>query len=352
MSDVVEKSHLPTETLAPEGLKPEGLKPEVHSSESSDSLFVQNDGSAPDADDGVAPLPSGQDVGLSGPHFGHVLEAQRKRLGLSQAEIAARLRLHIKQVVALEAADFSGLPELTFIRGYLRNYARTLGLDEQPLLEDLRQRAQVVAAPQVASNVVEDRAWMSTSHGSTLSVAKEWLMSRRALVAVVLGVVLILAGVSVVASRKSPEVKAVSATATGTASVEASVAPVLPSTASASSSAPSGTLSPDIEALAKEAALAAAQTSATSGTLPASMSGPTTLRLTFRERSWAEVAQGDGRIVLSQVIEPGSARQFSGQPPYRVLIGNASVVAVQWRGRAVDLKPYTSFENVARLTLE
>ncbi len=277
-------------------------------------------------------------------HFGQVLAAKRQSMGLSQTEIAARLRLHIRQVVALEAADFPALPELAFIRGYLRNYARTLGLDEQALLEDLHQRVQTHAVAQMEGEAVEDRAWMSTAREGALTLAKEWLVSRRVLVALVLGVLLVFAVVGVVASRKSAQVSEVAHAVTD-ATLAVDAAPPF-------AVVESGPSTFETDALTREAGLAVMQVPAITDMQWTPPQGPTTLRLTFRERSWAEVAQGDGRIVLSQVIEPGSARQFSGQPPYRVLIGRASTVTVQWRGRAVDLKPHTNFENVARLTLE
>ena len=40
-------------------------------------------------------------------------------------------------IAALEADDYSKLPERTYVRGYLRAYARLLGIHEEEVLEDL-----------------------------------------------------------------------------------------------------------------------------------------------------------------------------------------------------------------------
>ncbi|HXF47063.1 MAG TPA: DUF4115 domain-containing protein, partial [Burkholderiaceae bacterium] len=88
--------------------------------------------------------------------------------------------------------------------------------------------------------------------------------------------------------------------------------------------------------------------------VPAATGEPTPsdgLRLRFREESWVEVAQGDGRVVFSQLNAPGTERQIEGKPPLRLVIGNASAVDVEYKGKRIDLKPATSSENVARVTL-
>ncbi len=73
--------------------------------------------------------------------FGRRLAAERQRLGLSLGELASRLRLHPKQVAAIEAENLDALPGGTFLRGFVRNYAKELKLDPAPLLDDLQRRS-------------------------------------------------------------------------------------------------------------------------------------------------------------------------------------------------------------------
>ncbi|WP_287367560.1 helix-turn-helix transcriptional regulator, partial [Thauera sp.] len=58
---------------------------------------------------------------------GAVLRAAREARGESVSEVAFALKLNPRQIAALEADNFSALPGMAFVRGFLRNYARYLG---------------------------------------------------------------------------------------------------------------------------------------------------------------------------------------------------------------------------------
>lgn len=72
---------------------------------------------------------------------GVVLLAARKAKSLTQQDVSNTLRFSIKQIDALEHDDFSVLPDAMITRGFIRNYARLLGLDAEPLL--VSYKAQV-----------------------------------------------------------------------------------------------------------------------------------------------------------------------------------------------------------------
>ena len=59
---------------------------------------------------------------------GERLRRAREEKGLSQEEACKHLRLSTSYMRALEQDDYDRLPEAPFIKGYLRNYARFLGL--------------------------------------------------------------------------------------------------------------------------------------------------------------------------------------------------------------------------------
>lgn len=69
----------------------------------------------------------------SGP--GHLLRSAREGAGISLREVSAQLRLDERTVAALEGDDFKDLPAPTFVRGYLRGYARLLGVPVGPVME-------------------------------------------------------------------------------------------------------------------------------------------------------------------------------------------------------------------------
>ncbi|HSO07352.1 MAG TPA: helix-turn-helix domain-containing protein, partial [Pelomicrobium sp.] len=68
---------------------------------------------------------------------GRLLAETREAYGLSLGDVASRLRLSPRQIEALEAEDYERLPGKTFIRGFVRNYARLLQMDPAPLLAAL-----------------------------------------------------------------------------------------------------------------------------------------------------------------------------------------------------------------------
>lgn len=69
--------------------------------------------------------------------IGAVLRAARSKRGLSLAEMRVRTKIDARYLTALEADRFGDLPPLPFARGFLRTYAVELGLDPDPLVDQL-----------------------------------------------------------------------------------------------------------------------------------------------------------------------------------------------------------------------
>jgi cytoskeleton protein RodZ len=82
---------------------------------------------------------------------GKTLREAREVMGLSVHDIANRIKFAPRQVEALEANDFANLPQATFLRGFVRSYARVLQLDEAALIAALPgdPTAQIVSKAQV-----------------------------------------------------------------------------------------------------------------------------------------------------------------------------------------------------------
>lgn len=87
-----------------------------------------------DQQDATPPNVEFRDNGSQLSHPGATLQAAREQKGLTIAEAATSLRLPEKILVHLEAGRFDKLPGDTFARGYIRSYARLLGLDANRLV--------------------------------------------------------------------------------------------------------------------------------------------------------------------------------------------------------------------------
>lgn len=69
------------------------------------------------------------------PSVGMRLSQARQAQGLSLGEMARQLKLSVKQVDALERDDYSNFPGDLWVRGFLRNYAKSLGLNADQIVE-------------------------------------------------------------------------------------------------------------------------------------------------------------------------------------------------------------------------
>ncbi|OIQ77607.1 cytoskeleton protein RodZ [mine drainage metagenome] len=91
----------------------------------------------------------------------------------------------------------------------------------------------------------------------------------------------------------------------------------------------------------------AAPESATTPTHPSA----TKLGMAFTEQSWVSVTEHDGKEIFNKNQPAGSQVTIDGNPPFSVVIGNATGVQLIYHDKPVDLEPHTR-ANVARLTLE
>jgi cytoskeleton protein RodZ len=296
--------------------------------------------------------------------FGRRLAAERERQGLSVDEIASRLRLHPRQVQAIENEALPALPS-PVLRGFVRNYAKELRLDPESLMAELS--ARLGPRPDAAVRA-------EAGGGGAPRLNASALVSRPVVVGSALAALIALAvlgwlttrvdrrGDTAATSPAKPAIQSpassapvpaadpgkeggrqVTSTPGTTAQPAAGAPPETAGTPTTSSTAP--------QASAPGAVATSPQSAAPgSGTAPSTASFET-VRLTFREQSWVEVTQGDGRILLSQINAAGSEQRVEGKAPLRLVIGNASGVSIDYRGKAVDLKPVTSPDNVARITL-
>ncbi len=67
--------------------------------------------------------------------LGHILREARETKGFSLEDVQEEIRINAKYLKSLEDGDYSALPTPVHVRGFLRNYARFLGLDPKPLLD-------------------------------------------------------------------------------------------------------------------------------------------------------------------------------------------------------------------------
>ncbi len=279
--------------------------------------------------------------------LGKTLREARERLGLSVADVAHQTKLAPRQIEALEADDFRRLPEMPFVRGFVRSYAKILQLDAQPLLASLPQagadRVQLVPTsveapfPTAASPQRQNLIWLGA--------------------ALLLSVLVVAFAVwhftTPVAKPEAVQVETPVALPDKMQVIPASPvaeADVLPAAKAAR---------PSTEAVQAPAAKTATPPAAQQAQAEKPAAPPeiplqsATLRLTFGEESWTEIKDREGAVLSSQVNLPGSELRLKGQGPFSLVVGRASSARLYYRGKQIDLTPYiNSSSDVARLTLE
>lgn len=66
---------------------------------------------------------------------GELIRAKREAAGMTQAQVGEALHLTVHYIKSLENDEYAKLPGLTFVKGYIRSYARLLKLDEAAIIE-------------------------------------------------------------------------------------------------------------------------------------------------------------------------------------------------------------------------
>lgn len=100
--------------------------------------------------------------------IGQVLSAARQANGLSMRDVAQQLNLAVATIESLEEDAFDQLPGLTFVKGYLRSYARLLGLDEG-MIDSVSlgsERLHDIPTTKAPLKWVRQRAWSKRRGGS------------------------------------------------------------------------------------------------------------------------------------------------------------------------------------------
>ena len=295
---------------------------------------------------------------------GSLLRVARESAGMSIDAVASQLKLAPRQVKALEDGDYSHLPGRTFVRGFVRNYARLVHLDAERVLGALPggTAAPALEAPTLHPTAQTMGELPTTDHSRT-----PW--SRWAIPLVLAAIVAAAAiyewmrpaGESPAVAQKgvvpAPVTPAPSAPAAAPPTQSAagtSLPNPLASVAPGTESAPAANADPASTAPPAAAnATPAARTGATDSAPAAAPSAgeQTTMIIAFRKSSWTEIRDRDRRLLLTGTQPAGTTQTVSGAPPLSVTIGNAGDVTLRYKGEPIDLAPFTQ-KNIARLRLQ
>lgn len=339
------------------------------------------------------------------PGPGERLRAARLSMGYDLAKIASELHLTMPVVEALEADQFDDIGVRVFVRGYLRNYARIVGM---PVDSILRQFDEKWPDDVVHQTMVRQSPTLPADAGPSrgLAGAMSWLLLIGAVALFVMWWRGYLDGIvpeqirstgaedapfvaeSTMASddgfnlatgenpaladgslrlpappgdlptdngdadSASPAVGPQSAPVAGTGSGDSLALPAAASGADIGLTSPAST----------QTALQSAPASVPVGPTPTVTGAPTSdggapvvdgtqqIVMSFSGACWVDVRDSERKFKLFGEMPKGSRKVLGGKPPYKLVIGNAKVVKIAVNGKPFDLTPYAK-GNVARFTL-
>jgi len=277
--------------------------------------------------------------------FGESLRQARKARNISLQEIAESTKIGTRILQALEEERFDQLPGGIFNKGFVRSYARCVGLDE----------AKTVAAYMAAANVADPETDMQMlSSQVTAARAKPsepwWSMSATTVAGVVaLMVALGVSGLWLKEHRKDAREQAAAQLAQSTAVSTVAPTTSIPAETSASDQNAAQNTS---QTLAQNAVPVAPQIAASSPTLspttavnPASAgansaaqqsAAPVEVSISATARSWISV-RSDGKTVETLTLDPEnpelSKRSYRAQERLKLIVGNPAGISVTYNGK-------------------
>ena len=282
---------------------------------------------------------------------GAALRAARSAAGRSVEELAAQLKVTPAKISALESGDWSALPDDTFGRALLRSCCKALKVDAQPMLDLLPGAPVLLNVQSPAADAddemanMPDRSLPRTGDGARKSRGLLWLAMLIVALAAVVYFWPALRGLADVLLPKP-------ASPVAESGVVHEAVP-MPSQPALAGSATVALQSPPALA-ASVPVLPASSAAASAPVVGASAPTAVALQLAATAPSWVQVTAHDGKVIFSQVLQPGSPQTVqvpAGSTPLAVVVGNAPSTTLTFAGKPVDLAPDTR-ANVARLTLK
>ncbi|WP_394128998.1 RodZ domain-containing protein [Shewanella maritima] len=322
---------------------------------------------------------------------GAILKAAREHKGMSIEAAALSLHLRPKVLVDIEADNFDDIASTTYVRGYIRNYAKLIDADIEAINSCLEHQLPDITAPSMQSF---SRKTSRQARDSRLKLVTY-------LIAIALVAMLILwwvqkteqltnidlskPTVEEIAAKKSidmavtagnqseielteSQAKQIAAEMNEQAieNVEAeAVSPEvaqLPAqvTSQQSQLTQSGSLTHDVSQNTANEVTSAPQVEDNSVIANAATPTVTTVNhesftqaqisMELSGDCWVNVTDATGRVIIDGVKSPGRVISATGAAPLQVVLGAPQVVSLQIDGSPIDLSSFSS-GRVARLTL-
>ncbi|WP_394167663.1 cytoskeleton protein RodZ [Photobacterium piscicola] len=294
---------------------------------------------------------------------GDMLRQAREQLGYSQLDIANRLRLRLSVINDIESNCFDSEKISTFTRGYVRSYAKYVGLDDVAvvaLLDDYGHSKPKAQEMQSFSRRTNREAHDSRIMGLTwilavifVGVTAVWWWQNSHLDRDTTPVVDV-AHVDKVTPVTETTTTAAVVTSSAIDTSTVTVTDGTPSTASAAITTP---VNPDAvptpAVITDVATITAKPVAATTATVAETtepevatpvatteVEAAPALQLAFAADCWVDIRDANGKRLESGIKTAGQTLDINGKAPFRVRLGAPSAVKIELKGQPFDLSRY------------
>jgi cytoskeleton protein RodZ len=278
----------------------------------------------------------------------------REQLGWTREQVASRIHLRLTLIAAIEADTYDKHTSHTFIRGYLRAYAKLVGIPEETILAAYEKLG--LTPPDNIDMQSFSRRSRQQANDSRLKVVT-WL------------VILVLIGLSVAwwwqsTARRSAGDDALAATEMS-ATVNTPEANVAPAVEVAEPVLPvaSDAVSTQVVVSGATATLPVVATDA-SAAVPTDVSGAVStaestttepakapqLKMSFTADCWLDVKDANGKTLFSGLKKANDELVLEGPEPLRFIIGAPMAVNLEYQGKSFDMSRYNN-GRTARFSL-
>lgn len=288
---------------------------------------------------------------------GQLLRNAREQLGWTREQVASRIHLRLTLIAAIEADTYDKHTSHTFIRGYLRAYAKLVGIPEETILaaydklgltppDNIDMQSFSRRSRQQANDSrLKVVTWLVILVLIALSIAWWWQSTARrsagdeALAASEMGTEQTMSVASVTpAVDVADPVLPVASDAVATEVVVSDAAATVPAVVAATSAALS------TETSAAEATQAPAEPAATEpGKAPQ-------LKMSFTADCWLDVKDANGKTLFSGLKKANDELVLEGPEPLRFIVGAPMAVNLEYQGKSFDMSRYNN-GRTARFSL-
>lgn len=284
---------------------------------------------------------------------GQTLREAREARRMSVAEVAQELKISRQAVERLEQGQYDSLPGDTFARGYIRSYARLMGMDPARLALAFDRERGIEVRERSVSSIA--RVEPPSRSGRRLM----WWSSVLIIVALVLSALWWyetnqptfgpLPGLEELDSEAlldDVEVDAITlpeSIAEQTDGVPADLMPVEPAPAEVEAESGAAPTNADENTPAQEAATQSAEDTPHADAAPTEPAAPASsagLVLSVAADCWVQVSAADGRVLHSALMRAGQTLELPPSGALDLVIGDRSAVTeIRFQGNSVTLPP-------------